>query len=75
MTEAASGIDPAKMYVPSEVAPILGYGTRSVQRLAATGVIRSQRIGNRLKISGANLLEFINRADNVPASRGPERAA
>jgi hypothetical protein len=68
MTDNATGIDPAKMYVPSEVAPILGYSPRSVQRLAATGVIKSQRIGNRLKISGINLLEFINRVDNQPAA-------
>lgn len=66
--DTATGIDRAKLYIPSEVALILGCSARTVQRMATSGDIRCQRVGNRVKISGVNLIEFLTRADNQPAA-------
>jgi excisionase family DNA binding protein len=65
--DAATGIDRAKIYRPSQVALILGCSARTVQRMATSGEIRCQRVGDRLKISGVNLIEYLTRADNQPA--------
>lgn len=67
-TTDVAGIDAATLYTPRQVGEFIGVSKWTVHAMCARGDIRARRVGNRWKISGANVTEFVTGADNQPTA-------
>ena len=52
---------------PAEIAPILSISRATAYRLAASGTLPCLRLGKRVIVSKAHLLEWVDRAVRQPA--------
>jgi excisionase family DNA binding protein len=62
------GVNPTALYTPRQVGEFIGVSKWTVHAMCARGDIRARRVGNRWKISGANVAEYVTGADNQPAA-------
>jgi len=63
-----AGIDPAAWMSPREVGELIGKSKWTVHTMCKDGVLGARRVGNRWKISGANVIVLLTGTDNQAAS-------
>ena len=54
--------DPGKWYTPQEIADMLRVSKSAVYRLTSSGDLASYRIGRSVRITAADLSDYLNRA-------------